>query len=151
MSLYVFLIYMSGITHERVFSNTFSSHDNLKNKIGNISPWVIIAAISSFCFIRCLFWMEYTQYYSSKKVTAILLEKVCNLPSGKLKWSSFIICFNINIKSGRPNWIVGVQTKHVYYSVPVNSPFWVNVFFSNPWKLKSGKMCVDERKISPNW
>ena len=76
---------MPRITHEGVFSNTFPSHDKLK-KIRSISPWVMIAAISSFCFIRCLFWMEYTQYYRLKKVTAILLEKVSNLPSDKLKW-----------------------------------------------------------------
>ena len=34
----------------------------------------------------------------SKNVTAILLEKVCNPPSGKAKSSSAILCVVINIK-----------------------------------------------------
>ena len=63
---------------------------------GITPPWIMN---SSFCFIRSLFWMEYT-HYSSKKVTAVLLEKVCNQPSGNVKRSSVIFCVNINIKSG---------------------------------------------------
>ena len=142
MSLYVFFLYKY---QELIMKECFQTHFQAMitwKKIGNISPWVMIAAISSFCFIRCLFWMEYTQYYSSKKVAAILLEKVCNLLSGKLKWSSFIICFKINIKSGLYSQAESLEYKlNMCIAVCLWIVHFESMFFSlTPENFKNGNV-----------
>ena len=92
------------------------------------------------------------------QLTTVLLEKICNQPSGKVEWSSVISCVNINIR-----WGLYPQAEPLDYrlNICVTVCLWIARFESicfslTPENFKNCKVFqvfkgVDERKISPNW
>ena len=97
------------------------------------SKYFSIAAISGFCFIRCLFWMKCSQYYRSRNVAAVLLETVCSLPSNELKWY---------IKSGLYVEAESLEYKlNICITVCLSIVHFESIFFSlTPENFKNGKV-----------